>query len=80
MNPKDKALTKLQTKAKLIQAKLLYNEYGGPVQQQLDDAEKLERLCRRIGKLANPTKNNAKWRKRCRFTNRKIRESLWMAA
>lgn len=80
MDKKHKALRKLQIKAHFIQSVLLYNEYGGPVQQQLDDAEKLERLCWRIGKLARPVSYNAKFRKRMRFQQKKIRESLWMAA
>jgi hypothetical protein len=72
-------LTKLQAKAKLIQAKLLYNEYGGPLQQQLDDAEKLERLCWQIGKLANPIKRNSKRKKYDRFKWRKTMSNLALA-
>lgn len=80
MDKKQTAIRKLRLKAQYLQAKLLYNEYGGPAYECIDDADKLERLCWQIGKLAKPINCNAKWRKRMRFQMRQLRYQLALAA
>lgn len=76
MDKKQIAIRKLRLKAQYLQAKLLYNEYGGPVYECIDDADKLERLCWQIGRLCKPYRYNAKRRKRIRFQMRWIRNNL----